>query len=174
MQQFHLLNKTLRSIFTKLTHRACNSPPATGRATDEPTDQPSQNRRAEPLPTPPGPVPQLPSVTKALPPHLYKCGGSPRAGSGITADKACHLNLLLEITRLFTLKGVPLIGKKNVKSRKNHFIHRPESRHRAIKRKRATGEPTDQTSPNRRAIKTISPSPLTNQPRQKSSTKFRQ
>ena len=26
MQQFHLLNKTLRSIFTKLTHRACNSP----------------------------------------------------------------------------------------------------------------------------------------------------
>ena len=28
------------------------------------------------------------------------------------------LNLLLEITRLFTFKGVPLIGKKNVKSRK--------------------------------------------------------
>ena len=26
MQQFHLLNKTLRNIFTKLTHRACNSP----------------------------------------------------------------------------------------------------------------------------------------------------
>ena len=60
------------------------------------------------------------------------------------------LNLLLEITRLFTLKGVPLIGKKNVKSRKNHFIHRPESRHRAIKRKRATDEPTDQPTPKRR------------------------
>ena len=29
------------------------------------------------------------------------------------------LNLLLEITRLFTLKGVPLIGLKNVKSRKS-------------------------------------------------------
>ena len=56
------------------------------------------------------------------------------------------LNLLLEITRLFTLKGVPLIGKKNVKSRQNHFIHRPESRHRAIKRKRATDEPTEQPS----------------------------
>ena len=26
MQQFHLLNKTLRSIFTKLTHLTCNSP----------------------------------------------------------------------------------------------------------------------------------------------------
>ena len=26
MQQFHLLNKALRNIFTKLTHRACNSP----------------------------------------------------------------------------------------------------------------------------------------------------
>ena len=62
------------------------------------------------------------------------------------------LNLLLEITRLFTLKGVPLIGKKNVKSRKNHIIHRPESRHRAIKRKRATDEPTDQPSHNRRGI----------------------
>ena len=57
-----------------------------------------------------------------------------------------HLNLLLEITRLFTFKGVPLIGKKNVKSRKNHFIHRPESRHHTIKRGRATDEPTDQTS----------------------------
>ena len=64
------------------------------------------------------------------------------------------LNLLLEITRLFTFKGVPLIGKKNVKSRKNHFIHRPESRHRAIKRKRATAEPTDQP-PNLLDIKTI-------------------
>ena len=120
-----------------------SSRPATGRATDEPTDQPSQIRRAEPLPTPPGPVPQLPSVTKTLPPHLYKCGGSPRAGSGKTADKACHLKPLLEIARLFTLKGAPLIGKKNVKSRKDHFIHRPESRHRAIKRGRATDEPTD-------------------------------
>ena len=47
-----------------------------------------------------------------------------------------RLKPLLEITRLFTFKGVPLIGKKNVKSRKNHFIHRPESRHRAIKRGR--------------------------------------
>ena len=26
MQQFHLLNKALRNIVTKLTHRACNSP----------------------------------------------------------------------------------------------------------------------------------------------------
>ena len=78
------------------------------------------------------------------------------------------LNLLLEITRLFTLKGVPLIGKKNVKSRKNHFIHRPESRHRAIKRNRATDEPTGQSSQNRRAIKTIPAlSYLTNQPQQK-------
>ena len=37
MQQFHLLNKTLRNIFTKLTHRACNSPSAT--LTDEISDR---------------------------------------------------------------------------------------------------------------------------------------
>ena len=49
-----------------------------------------------------------------------------------------RLKPLLEVTRLLTLKGVPLIGKKNVKSRKNHFIHRPESRQRTIKRNRAT------------------------------------
>ena len=34
-------------------------------------------------------------------------------------DGICpRLKFLFEITRLFTLKGVPLIGKKNVKSRK--------------------------------------------------------
>ena len=33
-----------------------------------------------------------------------------------------------------------------MKSRKNHFIHRPESQHHAIKRGRATDEPTDQTA----------------------------
>ena len=68
-----------------------------------------------------------------------------------------HLNLPLKVTRLFTLKGAPLIGKKNMKSRKNHFIHRPESRHRAIKRGRATDEPTDQPSNRRDNPTTLSP-----------------
>ena len=101
---------------------------ATGRATDEPTDQPSQNRLD---------IKTIPALS-----HLTN---QPRPK---------FLNLLLEITRLFTFKGAPLIGKKNVKSRKNHFIHRPESRHRAIKRGRlsrrtdgsSNSEPTNPTT----------------------------
>ena len=55
-----------------------------------------------------------------------------------------------------------------MKSRKNHFIHRPESRHRAINHKRATDKPTEQPSPNRRDVKTVPAIfHLTNQLRQK-------
>ena len=86
---------------------------------------------------------------------------SPPAGSDprlSMTDGICpRLKFLFEITRLFTLKGVPLIGKKNMKSRKNYFIHRPESRHRAIKRGRATDEPTDQPSNRRDNPTTLSP-----------------
>ena len=49
----------------------------------------------------------------------------------------------MEITRLFTLKGVPLIGKKNVKSRK---IISSTDRNHDIAQSNANAQPTNRRS----------------------------
>ena len=51
------------------------------------------------------------------------------------------LNLLLEVTRLFTLKGAPLIGKKNVKSHKK--IISSTDRNHDIAQSNAAAQPTN-------------------------------